>query len=261
MTTSPPIGSAVQSTALKADEVQVWKVNLAPNAALPADWQAVLSADERERAAHHRVAEARRRFVLVRHALRCLLASKLHIPPAAVRFSGPPNAKPALQGATGPTALRFNVSHSGDWGLIALALGREVGVDVEQHRDLPDALELATRFFAPDEATTLRSLPATVQRQAFFDAWTRKEAFVKALGKGLFLPLNHFSVSLAPNEPARLLRVADDPAAAAKWRLASLDVGGGYSAALVVEGFLGPEGIRWQTETAALQRLTGDSVK
>ena len=120
--------------------------------------------------------------------------------------------------------------------LIALARGIELGVDLEQHRPLPDAGDLVKNFFSAAEIRALAELPPALQTTGFFNAWTRKEAFVKAIGLGLACPLNRFTVSLAPDQPAALLAVADAADALEKWNLVSLAVAADYSAALVYEG-------------------------
>ncbi len=118
--------------------------------------------------------------------------------------------------------------------LIAIGRGGELGVDLELHRALPDFQDLARTFFSPVEFSALAEIPAASQVPAFFDCWTRKEAFVKALGLGLSFPLNRFTVSLGPDQPASLL-VEGNPSAVARWRMQSLDVGPNYSATLVHE--------------------------
>jgi 4'-phosphopantetheinyl transferase len=108
-------------------------------------------------------------------------------------------------------------------------------VDVEQHRPLADALELAGHCFSPPERAALANLPAALQARGFFDCWTRKEAFVKALARGLSFPFHQFTVDFRPDHPARLLAVGNDPGAPARWIMRSLEVHPEYSAALVIE--------------------------
>ncbi|MGD2071123.1 MAG: 4'-phosphopantetheinyl transferase superfamily protein, partial [Gemmatimonadota bacterium] len=197
----------------------------------------VLSPDERARADRFRLPEDHRRFVTVRHALRLVLGGHLGEAPDSIRFRYGPQGKPALEAPGAADAVRFNVSHAGDRALIAVARGREVGVDIERVRLEPvDALDLAERFFSSREAEALASLPPAQVASAFHAGWTRKEAFMKAVGKGLALPLDAFDVSLTPGEPARLLATRWDPAEAERWSLKALDVGPGYAAALAVEG-------------------------
>nr|ASV46661.1 hypothetical protein [uncultured bacterium] len=132
--------------------------------------------------------------------------------------------------------IRFNVSHSGEMALYAFARGRELGVDVEEVRRMEDGLHIAERFFSQAEVAVFRSLPEEIRDDAFFNCWTRKEAYIKAVGEGLSFPLHVFDVSLAPGEPARLL-ASRDPQQAERWSLRGLpDPAPGYRAAIVVEG-------------------------
>jgi len=141
--------------------------------------------------------------------------------------------------------LSFNVAHSHEIALFAFTPQGEVGVDVEYQRDLPDLAQVAERFFSARENEELQGLPADQQREAFYNCWTRKEAFIKALGDGLTHPLDTFVVTLASGEPARLLQVDGDPQEAGRWRFEALYPGQGYTAALAVRGSTGHLGC-WQ---------------
>jgi 4'-phosphopantetheinyl transferase len=132
--------------------------------------------------------------------------------------------------------LRFNVSHSHGLALYAVTRRRKIGIDIERVRPISGPEQLAARFFSAGENAELCALPEHVKHEAFFNCWTRKEAYVKARGEGLSLPLNQFDVSLNPGEPARLLRVERDPQEAARWSLQGLTPAPGYVAALAVEG-------------------------
>jgi 4'-phosphopantetheinyl transferase len=222
--------------ALGQNEIQVWRIPLARSAAEVSQLQTCLSAAELAQAARFHFAADQRRFVVRRAVLRQLLAATCHTSPDAVQLGLGTQGKPfiAQSGRTGD--LRFSCSHSADWALVALARGIELGVDLEQQRNLPDAAELARRFFSNDEVCALEQLPPALKTAGFFNCWTRKEAFVKALGLGLSCPLNRFTVSLAPDRPAALLAVADDPAAVQQWSMVALDAGPDFSAALVFEG-------------------------
>jgi 4'-phosphopantetheinyl transferase len=130
--------------------------------------------------------------------------------------------------------LRFNLAHTAGMAIYAVTRGREVGVDIEEVRPLPDAAAIAERFFAPAEVAAFRTVLGTEDEAlAFFNAWTRKEAFLKALGDGLARPLDSFDVSLLPGDAPRLLRIDDHPAQG--WQLHALEPAPGYVAALVVE--------------------------
>lgn len=196
-----------------------------------------LSPDEHERAARYRFDADRRRFGWTRGILRALLASYVGCPPDRIHFGVADRGKLHLSPLHHPAhgGLRFNVSHSHEWALIALTRDREVGVDVEHHRSLHhDLFDIATRFFAPAEVDALRALAPAEQEPAFFRIWSRKEAYIKATGEGVSAGLNNFEVSIGI-EPVVSLRVIGRPAEAARWMMQSLDVGPDYAAALAVE--------------------------
>ena len=213
---------------LAAGEVHVWSAFLDE---LPPARLAWLSADEKDRAARFYFEPDRNRFVAARALLRDLLGRYLGLDPAALVFGYGPRGKPSLAGG-----LRFNVSHSGGLALLAFSEDRELGVDVEQERPVPEAESIAERYFSPGEGRELGRQPAAERPQAFFRCWTRKEAFIKATGDGLSRPLGDFEVTLAPGEPARLLRVEGDPEEAGRWWLEGLEPAAGFAAALAVRG-------------------------
>ena len=192
-----------------------------------------LSSDELARAARFHFERDRTRFSVARAALREILAHYLGASPAEIAFVYGDHGKPALAPPDGD--LRFNLSHSHDLALCAVARGREVGVDVERIRELDDLEELSRRVFSAREQAALRRLPEPNRLAGFFTAWARKEAFIKALGEGLSHPLERFDVSLEPDRPARLERIDGDAERAARWTLAAVEVEAGHTAALVVE--------------------------
>jgi 4'-phosphopantetheinyl transferase len=223
--------SPVGSYTLAEDEVHVWRATF--------DWPVtpldrILSPEERERARRFRFDLHRKYFLIGRGLLRTLLSRYLGIQPGSLLFDYTPFGKPTL--ASPAESLRFNVSHSGDLLLIAVTLNRAVGVDIEQiHRDRAVA-EIVEHFFSPNERSTLASLPDHVRHDAFFNCWTRKEAYIKAKGAGLSLPLDQFEVTFLSGDPAELLATQPDAAEAGRWRLRELDVADGYKAAIAVEG-------------------------
>ncbi|MDH7486310.1 MAG: 4'-phosphopantetheinyl transferase superfamily protein [Anaerolineae bacterium] len=215
------------------DEVHVWRVHLDLSAGAILALRRTLAAEELARARRFHFEEDRRRFIAAHGALRDILGRYLRKWPQEVRFRYSPHGKPLL--ATEPN-LHFNLAHTGDLALVAVARHQPVGVDIERiHPDISREL-IAARIFSSREQAQLQALPAEVQTQAFFNCWTRKEAYVKARGEGLSLPLERFDVSLAPGEPARLLHVADDPQEAARWTLVDLAPAQDYAAALAVRG-------------------------
>jgi 4'-phosphopantetheinyl transferase len=192
-----------------------------------------LSADERERAGRFRFDRDRRRFVAARGLLRLVLGRTLGLDPAGLRFAYGPRGKPSL--ADGP-GLGFNVSHSGGLALLAFAWDRELGVDVEEEREVKEAADIARRYFSHRESEELLRLPEGERKAAFFRCWTRKEAFIKATGDGLSRALDAFDVTLRPGEPARLLRVEGEPGAKSRFWIEDLRPAPGFAGALAVDG-------------------------
>jgi len=219
-----------------ADEVHVWRIALDwPPARIEA-MTSLLSPDERQKADRFRFAQDRVRSVVGRGVLRTLLARCAKTEPRELCFEYGSFGKPCLAGNFSDRPLQFNVSHSGDLALIALTVDRVIGCDVERVRNDLEADQIAARFFSPYERRALRSVPEHLRFGAFFDCWTRKEAYIKAIGGGLSLPLDQFDVSLTPGEPARLLATRPDAAEAGRWTIQALDMGADYRAAVAVEG-------------------------
>ena len=216
------------------DEVHVWRATLAWSDIAAHRLEQYLSADERENMQRFRFEPDRRRYLIGRGLLRLLLGRYLDLAPQDLRFATAAAGNPHL--ISGQRRPQFNVTHSGEYVLIAIADGRAVGIDVEEIDDDLDAREVAARFFSPHEQRDLEMLTGRARIEAFFACWTRKEAYVKARGEGLSLPLDQFDVSLRPGEPARLIATRPDPAEATRWQLSGLDVADGYKAALAVEG-------------------------
>jgi 4'-phosphopantetheinyl transferase len=216
------------------DDVHVWRATLTWPEAAAHRLEQCLAADERDKMERFRFEKDRRRYLVGRGLLRSLLGRYLDVAPQELRFETTAAGKPHL--ATGQGQLQFNLAHSGEYVLIAIADGRAVGIDVEEVRDDFDAGEIAAHFFSPDERRELEALSGRARTEAFFECWTLKEAYVKARGEGLSLPLDQFDVSLRPGEPARLIATRPDPAEARRWQLSGLSVADGYKAALAVEG-------------------------
>jgi 4'-phosphopantetheinyl transferase len=222
---------------LSSDDVHVWRADLDRNGACVDRLQQVLSADEQARAQRFRFEEDRKHFVVARGLLRLILSRYLNIEPSRLAFCYSPYGKPSVITTPGQKTLSFNVSHSCGLALYAVTRDRRIGIDLERIRADCPCEPLAERYFSPRERAMLDALQAEkVERKAFFDCWTRKEAYIKAKGKGLSLPLDQFDVSLAPGEPAMLLESRGDPLEACRWSLHELHAGPGYAAALAVEG-------------------------
>ncbi len=217
------------------DPVRVWACDLDASGAASESHRKLLSADERKRASRFHHETGRRRFVAGRAALRLILAEVLEAEPDQLELATTQAGRPFLARPR-HADIDFNVSHAGPTALIALAVGRRVGVDIERVRSLSDAESLVERFFADEERTQFRALPDESRVRAFFATWTRKEAFAKATGRGIADTLHRFVVTVDPDRPPSLLRVdwADDEPE--DWELVDLPAPGDYMSALAVKG-------------------------
>jgi 4'-phosphopantetheinyl transferase len=221
---------------LSADEVHLWRAFLDQSPEQIGELGQTLSDEERARARRFHFDRDRRRFIVGRGVLRTILGQYLGFEPAQVRFSLGPHGKPYLADGPGDCKLCFNLAHSSEIALYAFSLRRKVGVDVEQLRFLADAEQIAEHFFSPGEKAVWDSLPPAHRQAAFYNCWTRKEAYIKATGKGLSERLDLIDVSLAPGEQVQVLSVAGDRREALRWSMMSLTPAPEYVAALVVEG-------------------------
>lgn len=236
-----------ETPVIEDEDVHVWRVALDQPEEIRLDLERCLAAGEHERAARFHFQRDRDHFIVARGCLRQILGSYLQAAPDRLNFSYSPYGKPYLTGPSTPDGLQFNLSHSHSLALIAVTRGRQVGVDIEYTgRELADE-QIARRFFSVAEVAALLALPRPIQIEAFFTCWTRKEAYIKARGEGLSLPLDQFDVTLAPGQPAVLLATRPDAQEVRRWTLRELEPGPGYAAALAVEGRLG-EVLCWQLE-------------
>ncbi len=195
------------------------------------DAETVLGEDERLRASRFVFPRDRNRFIAARDILRAILGRYTGRSAAAMEFQYEPEGKPRLRLHESDPPIRFNVSHSQDLAVYALTRRREIGVDVEAIRSNIPVAQLAEQVFSATELAELRALPCERQEEAFFLCWTRKEAYVKARGAGLGMPLDSFSVSLTPEQP-EVLTGADS----ARWTFRSFRPADGYAGAIVAEG-------------------------
>lgn len=198
-------------------EIHVLRLDVGTSAVREAD--VLLSCDELKRA--HRFARTRdsRRYSVARAALRRHLGARLGVAPQSIEFAYGAHGKPSLAGQHAATGLRFNVSYAGEVAAFAFTTGCEVGVDIEALRAMPDAARITHGLASPTERRAWESLAPGQRLHGFFNWWTRKEAFVKACGGGLSMPLDAFDVSFAPGVSARLLRCGDVAGERAAWTL------------------------------------------
>jgi 4'-phosphopantetheinyl transferase len=221
---------------LDRSEVHLWRLNLETVGGAVEHWGPVLSGDEQTRAARFHHDKDRKCFMATRSALRQILGAYLKADPKLLSFTYSEKEKPSLAGPEAASGIEFNVSHSGTLALLAFARGRMVGVDVEQTNRNIDTAAIATRFFSEAEQKQLASLPADQRTDAFFLCWTRKEAYIKATGKGLSLPLRQFDVSMTPRDQNALLATRPDAVERNRWSMRDIPVPAGYAAALCVSG-------------------------
>jgi 4'-phosphopantetheinyl transferase len=216
---------------LTVDTVHLWTIRL--DEADPD--QAALSSDERERAVAFRFERDRRRFVAAHAALRSILARYLEVSPESLVFLTGARGKPMLDPARHGAAVHFNLSHSHELALVAVIRDRDVGVDVERARAVPDLEGLVARFFAPAEQAALGRLPADRRPEAFFRVWTLKEAYLKACGDGLSRELRHIVVDLDADAQRARVQALDRPGDDCRWEVFTLAPEPGYVAAIAIE--------------------------
>lgn len=220
--------------AMHGRECHIWRIPLtAPEDTFPHSTK-YLSDDEKRRADKFLLPPPRRQFVLVRSALRALLGAYLGIPPGKIPFVFNLFGKPCLPPPFAEWS--FNVSHSGQQGLIAITRAGDVGVDIEQRKALQDLAGLANMIFSPEDMRVWEALPHAEQTTAFYRAWTRKEALAKALGYGLSADLRALHVSFCDSKEARVLDIDPALGPAHLWHLTPVDDEAGYDGALAVRG-------------------------
>lgn len=237
-------------------DVHLWRVDLEATAGGVAQWLPILSPDERTRASRFHRASDRHYFIAGRAILRQILGAYLDADPKSLSFAYSEKSKPALSDSRASRDLAFNISHSGTIALLAFARSRQLGVDVEQIRRDFDTAPIAARFFSQAEQEELATLPADQRNDAFFLCWTRKEAYIKATGEGLSLPLRQFDVSLAPRAQNALLATRPDPVECSRWLLRDITIEPGYAAAICVAG-TGWQLVQWSEGSPAQEMSAG----
>lgn len=216
--------------------VHIWTADL-DDAVFHADALVqLLSPDERGRAARFRYERDRRRFSTARGLLRVLLGGYLNQAPAAIEFAYGRSGKPKLRTGHAEPSIHFNLAHADGCALFGFVRGAELGVDVENLRDLPELGEIAGRFFSPGEAERVVNTATADRVPAFFRCWTRKEAFIKALGDGLSRPLDSFAVTVDADRPPKIEWALGAPGLANLWSLHHLEPRTGYVAAVALPG-------------------------
>jgi 4'-phosphopantetheinyl transferase len=219
---------------LSNGEVHVWAFSIEDSGYGFDGFATVLAKEELERAERFRFARDRSRFVFGRAQLRHILSSYLQIEPGEISFAYSAKGKPFLRPVGTLSGLMFNLAHSEDLAVLAVTRSGQVGIDLEKIRSLPDADHLVSRFFSPEEAATFGTMPENQRLAAFFNLWTRKEAWLKATGEGIGGGLDKIEVSFIPREPARFLTLGQAEARAANWDLHEITPAVGFTGAVVV---------------------------
>jgi len=228
-----PLSAAVP--ALRNREIQLWTAGVPASDEGLLEFNNLLAPAERTRAARFSNPFARREFVFGRGFLRMLLGECLRIEPGNLDFDTTAYGKPCLRPFSANRDLRFNLSHSGGRVVVALAFGRELGVDLEWIQDLEDWPSLSARIFSPRELAELNALLPEQRRRAFFNGWTRKEAFLKATGEGLSDNLQAIEVSVTPGRPPEWLALPGGPEVMCRWTVRDIPLSDGFAGALVYE--------------------------
>jgi len=229
---------------LSENEIHIWRADLELDEYFQSSFLKLLSPDEKNRAEKFRFAKDSRNFIAARGMLRSFIGKYLEINPAEISFQYSNFGKP---GIANNNSLQFNISHSQNIALFAFARTFNIGIDVEFVNPNIEAKDIATNFFSTNEIRNLLALPAEQQTLGFFNCWTRKEAFIKAVGEGLSFPLDKFEVSLEPDKPAKLLATHWEPEAVSKWSLYSMLPATDFVGCLAIEGL--PEEVKfwnWQ---------------
>jgi 4'-phosphopantetheinyl transferase len=217
---------------LDSGQIHVWRTTLDQPPSCLSRYFSCLSEDERDRAMRFHFEEHRRGFIVGRAFLRTILAHYSGIDRYQMRFEYGSYGKPSIAGLGTSPQLFFNLTHSCRLALLAVTREAQIGIDVEYVRAVDDGIP--ERFFSHSEVAALRALPEHLQREAFFNCWTRKEAYIKARGNGLSLALDEFDVSLVPGVPAAILDIRDGMEESSAWTIEHLAPAEGYIGAVAI---------------------------
>jgi 4'-phosphopantetheinyl transferase len=228
---SPPIDFE-----LADNGIDFWRAALDLPERIIKDYKQTLSIDERERADKYFFDQDRNRFIVRRGILRTILSNYLNAEPSLVKFCYSETGKPAVAASSKADSMRFSLSHSEGIALYAFTRDTKIGVDIEYIRAISEMDQIADHFFSAKENAVFRDLPESLKKDAFMICWTRKEAFIKAIGDGLSYTLDKFEVSLRPGEPSRLRYIEGNSPAVSVWFIQDLMAGSKFAAAYAVEG-------------------------
>ncbi|HLX41312.1 MAG TPA: 4'-phosphopantetheinyl transferase superfamily protein [Ktedonobacteraceae bacterium] len=236
-----------ENITLQDNEVHVWRASLNTPLADIEALKRLLSDEEVTRAERFYFEKGRHGYIVAHGILRILLGRYLTVDPRQLRFQTNAYGKPSLENTAHNRRLHFNLSHSHELAAYAFTAIGEVGIDIEYTQTHVEYEELAKHSFSPYESAVLHDLPESMKQEAFFNCWTRKEAYIKARGMGLSLPLHLFDVSLKPGEPAALLHSRENAQEVTRWTFEAMTMPPEYAGALAVEGH-GWDARYWQWE-------------
>lgn len=228
---NPPLGFDLPDS-----EIHLWRIFLDKPELDSGEYQVILAEDELARAARFHFNRDKRRFVIARATLRMILARYVGLAAEKIVFDYNKFGKPSLVDYDGEGSLEFNLSHSQELAVCAVVRNHHIGVDIEKLKELPDADQIARRFFSKGEYARFVDVSEDQKMEAFFNCWTRKEAYIKAVSEGLSFPLDQFDVTLRPEEPPKILAIDGDPQKAAHWYLGSFVPMPGYRGAFAMQG-------------------------
>jgi 4'-phosphopantetheinyl transferase len=229
---SPP-----DQISLLKNDIHIWRVKLNKFFSKVKEYCEILSDDEYRRAERYYFYRDKKRYIISRGVLRTIIGKYyIGVEPGCIKFYYGNHGKPYLSKIFEGGTLQFNRADSNGIAVYAFTKINEIGIDLEYMRSMPDADQIVKGSLSEYEKDAFKSLSESQKYEAFFNCWTRKEAFIKATGKGLYYPLDQFDVSMAPDQPARLISINENRLEAAKWTLIDLRPEFGYSAAVALEG-------------------------
>ncbi len=212
------------------NEILIFRKQITHNDNQISDFEDTLSEEEKLKANNYRTKDLKNDYIFCRGFLRYIISTFTGSDSSGIVFSYNKNGKPFIEGSK----IKFNLSHSKGFLVIALCLYDEIGIDVEYKREIPDLIDISGKYFSENEFCEMKTLTSSEQRDAFFRCWTRKEAFVKALGEGLQFPLSDFSVSFLKNEPPEVKWIRNNEAEISHWKIFEIPAGNEYISSLAV---------------------------
>ena len=227
---------AVPGKLINSNEVHVWRVLIDSTTVQIENLKEILSSDELVKAGRFHFEKDQKRFIAARGILRRILGHYLDMNPHDIRFEYTSHGKPLLAGISGNDTISFNLTHSGAFALYAITRGKDIGIDIERVRDDVDMYQITQRFFSQGEINSLKQIDENKRLELFFQYWTRKEAFLKAMGEGITFPMEQCDVSLVNGRvlsPVTLLGINRENSC---WHVQDLFPGRVYTAAIAVEG-------------------------